>query len=137
MTDVLSQITPKLKRRSHSSIGSVEAGNNETRKNAAKSSFLYYKANSGLWVKYWCVLDAVVIYCFSSPEDGVACFSVEIRGCEIRRTSCKSKHYTFAVFNRAADKTHEFAGESTYVMYAWMRVLKIAAGSSEVKSVNR
>ncbi|CAB3995109.1 Hypothetical predicted protein, partial [Paramuricea clavata] len=136
MTDVLAQITPKLKRRSHSSIGSSTEAGNDTRKNAVKSSFLYYKANSGLWVKYWCVLDSGSIYCFTSPEDGVACFSVEIQGCEIRRTSCKSKNFTFDVFHRAADKHHEFAGESTYVMYAWMRVLKIAAGPGGLKNVN-
>ena len=137
MTDVLAQITPKLKRRSHSSIGSSAEAGSDTRKNAVKSSFLYYKANSGLWVKYWCVLDSAVIYCFTSPEDGVACFSVEIQGCEIRRTSCKSKKFTFDVFLRAVDKHHEFAGESTYVMYAWMRVLKIAAGVGGLKNVNR
>jgi hypothetical protein len=137
MTDVLAQITPKLKRRSHSSIGSSAEAGSDTRKNAVKSSFLYYKANSGLWVKYWCVLDSAVIYCFTSPEDGVACFSVEIQGCEIRRTSCKSKKFTFDVFLRAVDKHHEFAGESTYVMYAWMRVLKIAAGIGGLKNVNR
>lgn len=136
MTDVLSQITPKLKRRSQSSAGSLEVGN-EVHKNAVKSSFLYYKANSGLWVKYWCVLDSAVIYCFNSPEDDKASLSVEIPGSEIRRTSCKSKNFTFDVFHRAADQHHEFAGDSTYVMYAWMRVLKIAAGSEGVKNVNR
>ena len=87
-------------------------------------------------MKYWCVLDSVVIYCYKSPEDGVANFSVEIQGCEIRRTSCKSKNFTFGVFNRTADKTYEFAGESAYVMYAWMRVLKTAVGF-EVKNMNR
>ena len=136
MTDVLSQITPKLKRRSQSSAGSLEA-DNDVHKNAVKSSFLYYKANSGLWVKYWCVLDSAVIYCFNSPEDGTASFSVEIAGSEIRRTSCKSKNFTFDVFHRAADQHHEFAGDSTYVMYAWMRVLKIAAGLGGVRNVNR
>ena len=78
-----------------------------------------------------------MIYCFNSPEDGIANFSVETQGCEIRRTSCKSKSFTFDVFNRAAEKHHEFAGESTYVMYAWMRVLKIAAGLGGVRNVNR
>lgn len=69
-----------------------------------------------------------MIYCFNSPEDSVARFTVEIHGCEIRRTSCKSKNFTFDVFKRNADRHHEFAGESAYVMYAWMKVLKMAAG---------
>lgn len=136
MTNVLSQITPKHKRRSQSSVGTQET-NSDGHKNAVKSSFLYYKASSGLWVKYWCVLDSAVINCFTSPEDGVASFSVEINGCEIRRTSCKTKHYTFGVFNRILDKHHEFAGESTYVMYAWMRVLKISTGLGASRDLNR
>ncbi|XP_028394372.1 uncharacterized protein LOC114518533 isoform X2 [Dendronephthya gigantea] len=134
MTDVFLQITPKLKRTSQSSVGAHETDNCVIKN--GKSSFLYYKASSGLWVKYWCVLDLAVIYCFNSPEDSVARFSVEIHGCEIRRTSCKSKNFTFDVFNRNADKHYEFAGESTYVMYAWMRVLKIAAGSEGGKGSN-
>lgn len=137
MTDDL-QITPKLNRGRYSSIGTDEASpDTQKHSTAVKSSLLYYKASSGLWEKYWCVLDTTVIYGYYSPEDSEPAFSVKIPGCEIRRTSCKSKKFSFGVFDRTTEKHDEFAAESTHVMYAWMRVLNIASGLGGIKDKTR
>lgn len=136
MTSVLSQLTPKVsKRRNTSNAPMIPI--DEVEKNVSKSSCLYFKANTGLWVKQWCVLQCSVLLCFNSPQEAEACFTVDVTGCEVRRTSSQSKNFTFEVFNRALDKHFEFAGESAYVMYAWMRVLKIASGLGPEKENNR
>lgn len=119
MATLLSQLTPKI---------NTGLQTSKVQRNASKLSFLYYKANSGLWVKYWCVLESSCIFCFDSPEHiESAAFIVDVQGCEVRQTSNKSKNFTFEIFQRDSEKRFEFAGESTYVMHAWMRLVKIAA----------
>lgn len=126
METVFSQLTPKIKHRNKPTAALLQT--NEVQKNASKSSSLYYKANSGLWVKYWCVLESSNIFCFDSPEHVDSAFVVDVQGCDVRRTSHKTKNFTFEIFKRDPEQHFEFAGESTYVMYAWMRVIKIASG---------
>ena len=137
MVDGMPRSTPIANRHDPSSVVTSENDVGGLQKTTTKCSFLHYKTSTGLWVKFWCVLESATIHCFYSQEDVTSNFKVQINGCEVQRTTCKTKNYTFNIFDRRNDKHNEFAAESSYVMYGWMRVLKIAAGSTTKKMMKR